>query len=280
MKPNASLYSKSVLTIAGSDPSGGAGIQADIKTFTTLGVYGSAAITCLTAQNTLGVDSYLPVDPSFVKKQIDLVLEDIKPSHIKIGMVGNVEIARAISSSIKGFTGEIIYDPVLKASTGQALYKTDEIEALAESIINKASVLTPNTNELQILTQLDCSDEESIKNAAQKMFNYFPNLKVLAVTGGHFDENAEEVVDFLFIKDKDSKQVLKKNSHPRIKSKNTHGTGCTFASAFTAYHLLTENYETAFNHAVSLLQELITASADKPIGSGNGPLLHHLHKDN
>ena len=88
------------------------------------------------------------------------------------------------------------------------------------------------------------------------------------------------LISFLFIKDKDSKQVLKKNSHPRIKSKNTHGTGCTFASAFTAYHLLTENYETAFNHAVSLLQELITASADKPIGSGNGPLLHHLHKDN
>ena len=117
--PTSEIDNKSILSIAGSDPSGGAGIQADLKTFTAVGVYGCAAVTCLTAQNTLGVKSYLPVEPLFVKEQINMVLEDIQPDYIKIGMVGNGDIAKAIGDCLATFPGIVVYDPVLKSSSGQ-----------------------------------------------------------------------------------------------------------------------------------------------------------------
>jgi hydroxymethylpyrimidine/phosphomethylpyrimidine kinase len=273
---NTSSHEKTIFSIAGSDPSGGAGIQADIKTFTTLGVYGCAAITCLTAQNTKGVASYLPVDPAFVKKQINLVLEDIRPDHIKIGMVGNGEIAIAIGECLDTFQGVIIYDPVLKASSGQSLFEPGDSNALSACIIEKATILTPNTKELQALTQLECDTAENIMQAAQRLLDKFPNLTGVVVTGGHFQEQSDLITDFLFLKDTADTVTHKTATHPRIKSTNTHGTGCTFSSAFTSYHLLTGNYEKAFHNAIAFSEKLIMKSAEIKIGTGNGPLSHHL----
>lgn len=274
--PVPEKQNKSILTIAGSDPSGGAGIQADLKTFTTLGIYGCAAITCLTAQNSLGVKSYLPVAPSFVKEQIDLVLEDMQPDHIKIGMVGTGDIAVAISESLDKFEGVVVYDPVLKASSGHSLFESGDSTALVKSVIEKTTILTPNIKELQALTRLECNNDERIARAAQYLLDTFPNLAGVVVTGGHFEEESDAITDFLFLRDIGDQVIRETAIHPRIKSTNTHGTGCTFASAFASYHLLTGSYEKAFYKGVAFLEDLIKKSSSISIGKGNGPLIHHL----
>jgi len=268
------------LSIAGSDPSGGAGIQADIKTFTVIGVYCGAAITAITSQNTLGVSSYLPLPAALVKRQIQDVLDDLNVTHIKIGMVGNQEIARAIGEVLAGFTGEVIYDPVIKSSDGVSLFAAGST-AVTEHIISHTTILTPNITELEIISGLECSNESRALEAAQAMFALSPRLKAVCVKGGHMNVQGKTVIDYLVRKSPGEQGEqpqgfnVSRIHHPRIFSRNTHGTGCTFASALTAYHMRTGDIDKAFTYTCAFMDTLLNRSAPHLIGHGTGPLLHH-----
>ena len=263
--PAASPDSSAVLSIAGSDPSGGAGIQADLKTFAVLGVYGCAAITCLTAQNSQGVFDTRPLDPDFVKKQIELVLQDLQISHIKIGMVGTGMIASAIGEALADFSGEIICDPVMAASDGHDLLEPDAMKSFRRYIIGNATVLTPNIPELQMLTHQDCGRHEDALQAAASLFEQFTSLRAIVLKGGHLAEHENRITDSLLLRtDRHDSPGILQQSHPRIQTPNTHGTGCTFASAFTAYHLLTGSYEKSFHNAVTFIDLLLSKGSSLP----------------
>ncbi len=263
-----------VLTIAGSDPSGGAGIQADLKTFSTLGVYGCAAITVLTAQNTMGVEACLPVETTFFRKQVQFVLNDMPVSHIKIGLVGSNEIAAVIDDLLAFFPGEVIYDPVLRASDGHALFEQKNPERLLRHIVARSTVLTPNLNELELLTGMRCPNKKEMIHAVQNLLARFPRLRSVIVTGGHIHEDRKTVNDFLISR----KLAIQTTDHLRIRTENSHGTGCTFASAFAAFHLLSGDDVHSFHQAVGFVAQLLKKSASWKLGKGTGPLVHHLYR--
>lgn len=268
---------QAVLAIAGSDPSGSAGIQADLKTFTVIGVYGAAAITCLTAQNSQKVQSYRHIEPDFIKEQIKLVMADQMVTHIKTGMIGTAAIAQAIGDILKDFDGEIICDPVVHASDGYPLFEAKKIDILTNHLLNYATVLTPNIPELEMLSGINCSTSKASLTAAAILFKQFRHLQALVITGGHLNEKCGQITDFLILRTKTSTTPqIKIISHPRIKTSNTHGTGCTFASAFAAWHLLLENYEEAFVQSVSFIEKLVKKSISMGSGKAKGPLGHHL----
>ncbi len=268
---------ETVLSIAGSDPSGGAGIQADLKTFVSIGVYGAAAITCLTAQNTRGVSAYLPVDPYFVRKQVELVLQDLFVTHIKIGMTGTEEIIKVIGDLLADFKGEVICDPVIRASDGHALLEKESVVCLCDHIINRATVLTPNLAELRIITGKACTDPNEAVQAGIALFDRFKGLRAVVIKGGHLEEETETVTDHLLAREGESGNIITKTaSHKRVRTENTHGTGCTFASAFAAFHMLKGEYEQAFLNAVNFVDRLVNKSASLKFGTGCGPLAHHL----
>ena len=269
--------SQAILSIAGSDPSGGAGIQADLKTFTAIDVYGGAAITCLTAQNSLGVSSCLPIAPEFVKKQIQLALTDLPVSHIKTGMLGTDEIAEAIAEALHDFSGEVICDPVLMASDGHELFRKTKSNTGLEALLNTATVLTPNLPELAALTDRNLKTLREAMEAAAALLTRYPKLRAIVLTGGHIGEATGEVEDFLILRHTSSPKILTAK-HARIATKNTHGTGCTFASAFAAYHLLHGNDQDAFFKTVAFMDTILRQSADLALGRGKGPLAHHLFR--
>jgi hydroxymethylpyrimidine/phosphomethylpyrimidine kinase len=267
-------------TIAGSDPSGGAGIQADLKTFTAIGVYGAAAITSLTFQNTQGVTGGFIPSPDAVRQQIKSVLHDLNVTHIKIGMTGNGEIADSIIEALSGFQGEIIYDPVRISSSGADLMTGNNSNASWKNLISRATVLTPNRSELELLAGCQLHSVEEGLYSAQKMLSRFPRLRILCLTGGHF-EGREGITDYMLSrkgkKRTDAQQIhVTPIHHDRIETHNLHGTGCTFASAFTAFHLLTGDDTAAFTKTSHFMQHIIQASSSEEIGHGNGPLVHHL----
>lgn len=267
------------LSIAGSDPSGGAGAQADLKTFARLQVYGCAAITALTVQNTLGVQACHPVAPEIVLAQIRAVLEDLPVSHVKIGMVGSRANLEAIGEALALFTGEIIYDPVIRSSSGQNLLADQEGAICGSRLAEKITVITPNHQELQSLTGQECPSTEAALNAAATLFPLFPALRAAVLKGGHLDEELELVTDHLLLAPHEAipRPLYKSATHRRLRmTKNTHGTGCTFASAFTAYHLRSNSYEQAFRQSVSFIDRLLTVSQPFDAGGGTGGLMHHL----
>lgn len=261
-----------ILAIAGSDPTGGAGIQADLKTLTSLGVYGAAAITCLTVQNSHGVNRIEPLAPDLIRGQINAVLEDHWVSHIKIGMVGTVEIAKCLGEIASNFTGHVIYDPVLAATSGQDLLEPAGVEALQQYLLPYVTVLTPNLPELSALTGKTLCDENELRHAAGVLLQHFPRLERVLVKGGHGRIQNQQVTDYCM-----ARTGYRKNVHTYINTKNSHGTGCTFASAFSAFHLKTSNYEKSFTFCVNYMQTLIRASAKQEIvqhDTGKGPMLH------
>ena len=268
-----------VLSIAGSDPSGGAGIQADLKTFTAVGVYGGAVVTCITVQNTNGVQSILPLPPELVAEQIASVLDDMPVTHIKTGMIGNGAIAAAIGDVLSTFGGEVICDPVLLSSDGATLLEPDDLALFIGKIASKATMLTPNLPELKVLSGSPCENEEEIVSAAGQIFATLPGLRTLVVKGGHFKEASGSVTDFLFLRHPlpDHPPSMEAVSHCRIKTTNTHGTGCTFASALAAFHLLCGDDRKAFRRASFFLHRLLLQSTHSVLGRGHGPLLHHLY---
>lgn len=274
--------SKVILSIGGSDPSGGAGIQADLKTFTVLGVYSGAVVTCITVQNTTGVFSFQPLDAVLIQKQIECVINDLAVSHVKIGMVGSAEVSRGIGMALAEFQGEVIFDPVLRSSTDQSLTADGNLHTLCENVLARSTVLTPNLPELAALTASELSGHEDIIRASVHLLGNFQRLRAIIVKGGHGDSKESQITDYLICRkapgadDSFPNVDIHQQSHPRIHTRNDHGTGCTFASAFAAFHLRSGDDTEAFRQSVSFMNDLLAISASCTLGHGKGPLAHHL----
>lgn len=258
---------KKVLTIAGSDSGGGAGIQADLKTFSALGVFGMSAITALTAQNTIGVQGIYSVDPSFVGKQIDSVMSDIGADVWKTGMLASAEIIRIVAERARKYKIELlIIDPVMVAKGGDQLLEPEAINALILELIPLAFVLAPNLHEAQALTNITIKNIMDAQKAAKKIYNM--GAKNVIIKGGHLPE-VDEAIDLLY----DGNKFIEYHAD-RIETKNTHGTGCTFASAIAAELAKGSDIKKAVHVAKAYLTNALQKADGLNIGHGHGPTNH------
>ncbi len=254
-----------VLIIAGSDSGGGAGIQADIKTCAALGAYAATAITAVTAQNTLGVQKVEALSVDMVRAQIRSVLDDIGADVIKIGMLANEEIIRAVADEVKDEQAYVVLDPVMVATSGDKLLEDGAVRALKELLIPISDVITPNVPEAKILTGIEIDDVDDLGKAGQVLIDLGAYAAVMK--GGHLDGSM--VVDMLVSEDENAVMTA-----PRIRSKHTHGTGCTLASAIAASMALGAPLDEAVNTAREFVFEAIRSAPG--LGQGNGPLNHGL----
>jgi hydroxymethylpyrimidine/phosphomethylpyrimidine kinase len=258
---------KRILTIAGSDSGGGAGIQADLKTFMALGCYGSSAITALTAQNTKGVRGIFPVDPGFVSDQIDAVLEDIGADVIKIGMLCNVPIIKAVGQALRKYPEiPVVLDPVMIAQSGHALLDADSVYALREYVFPKAYLLTPNLDEAKVLV-----GEFEVESTAHKILSLGP--KAVLVKGGHRNSKTYETArDYLLCFGKTKGTYF---DSAWINTNNTHGTGCTLSAAIAAYLAHGLGLTEAVSSAKAYLNGALNMGSQVSVGKGAGPVCHH-----
>ena len=252
------------LTIAGSDSGGGAGIQADLKTFAALGVYGASAITAVTAQNTLGVRMIHEVPAEVVAAQIDAVLSDIGADAVKTGMLFSTAIVEAVAGRLRahGVT-RLVVDPVMVAKGGDRLLREDAIAALRDLLLPIAAVVTPNAPEASVLAGLDVVDARTAREAARRIHAQGPQLVI--VKGGHLGGDRSEDIAF----DGTDVEVL---SAPRIRTPHTHGTGCTFSAAIAAGLARGASPLEAARAAKAFLQGAIEHA--EPLGAGHGPVNH------
>jgi len=254
---------KTALTIAGSDCSGGAGIQADIKTMTANGVYAMSAITALTAQNTTGVTGIMEVTPEFLGQQLDSVFTDIYPDAVKIGMVSSVELIRTISEKLELYEAKnIVVDPVMVSTSGSKLIKDHAIEALKKYLFPKAAVLTPNIPEASVLAGITISCEDDMIKAAEIISNEY-GCAVLC-KGGHSINDANDLLYF--------EGVSRWFIGERIDNQNTHGTGCTLSSAIASFLAKGNDLETAIQLSKDYISGALRSMLD--LGKGSGPLDH------
>ena len=252
------------LTIAGSDSSGGAGIQADLKTFAALGVYGTNAITAVTAQNTTGVVTAFGLPPPLVTAQIEAVARDIPLQATKIGMLATAAIVKAVATALEDLDlPMVVVDPVMLATSGDRLLDEDGVRALRAELLPRALVVTPNILEAEILSGRTITSTDEARTAAQEICAMGPSAVV--VTGGH--GTGEEIVDLLF----DGARFTEFRA-PRIDARSTHGTGCTFASAIAAHLALGHSLANATSLAQSYVGGAIRHGL--PLGKGRGPLHH------
>lgn len=265
----------SVLTIAGSDSSGGAGIQADIKTIQEHGLFGTCAITALTAQNTCGVRAVEEVSPQMVLDQISAVFDDIRPDAVKIGMVSSAVIVDAIAEALRAFGAQhVVVDPVMVATSGSALIKTDAVEALEARLFPLAQVITPNIPEAQTLSGIPVDSADAMVEAARIIADRAcPDAGVyrkpaVLVKGGHGVDAAGDVSDFLL--DEDGQEVWLPGT--RIQNPNAHGTGCTLSSAIACGLAQGLSTEEACCQAKAYVAGALAAGLD--MGRGSGPLDH------
>lgn len=251
-----------ILTVAGSDSSGGAGIQADLKTFTMLKAHGMSAITALTAQNTLGVQSVEPVSAASVQNQIDAVVTDIGVSAVKSGMLATAEIVHTVSASLEKYSiTSYILDPVIRSESGQALLSDDGIDAMKLELFPKALMITPNIAEAEMLTGRAINTQDDMEQAAIALFDLGPGY--VLVTGGHLQGG--QAIDILydgigiypFVADK-------------LDAKNNHGTGCTFTAALTAYYAKGFEIGESIAKAKYFVHNALLFGLD--IGKGPGPV--------
>ena len=254
---------KVALTIAGSDSGGGAGIQADLKTFSALGVFGTSAITSLTAQNTVCVKGIYDISPDFIGLQIDAVAKDIGVDAAKTGMLSSPEIVIKVSEKIKQHRiKKLVVDPVMVAKSGDYLLRPEARDALVNRLLPLAHVITPNTEEAKVLTGIKIKNVSDMKKAARKMIKM--GIKNVVIKGGHLTGNA---LDLFY----DGKEFIEYPSE-RIDTKNTHGTGCTFSAAITAELAKGENLKDAVRTAKDYITNAIRQSLN--IGKGHGPTHH------
>jgi hydroxymethylpyrimidine/phosphomethylpyrimidine kinase len=251
------------LTIAGSDPSGGAGIQADLKTFHQFGVYGEAVITLLTVQNTVGVTRVECVRPDLVAGQIRAVIGDIPPAAAKTGALGNREIIQAVAGLAADFQFPLVVDPVLVSKDGAALLTPDATEFLKTRLLPHAFLVTPNLQEAAILAGIDVRDAGSMRAAAPKILGLGP--QAVLVKGGHL---AGDAIDVLLYQGEWTEFTA-----PRVKTCHTHGTGCTYSAAITASLAAGHELPTAIRHAKRYITEAIRTNPG--LGRGSGPVNHH-----
>ena len=266
-----------VLSIAGSDSSGGAGIQADLKTFSALGVYGATAITAITAQNTLGVVSQMALPPQMVREQIIAVMDDLHPSVVKIGMLSNAEIVKAVAEVLSEYKPKIVLDPVIVSTSGHRLLSVEAQEVIKEKLLPISELVTPNIPEMETLSNMPLSSFEEKEIAA----NYLLSLgaKAVLLKGGH--EEGEVKTDILFFRAHEvCSQLIAHSSQlvsESISTKNVHGTGCTLSSAIAAFLALDYSLEDAVKEAKRYITEAIRAGADVKIGHGFGPVNHFFN---
>ncbi|WP_027389696.1 bifunctional hydroxymethylpyrimidine kinase/phosphomethylpyrimidine kinase [Chrysiogenes arsenatis] len=261
------------LTIAGSDPSGGAGIQADLKTFLALRVYGAAVPTCLTVQNTQAVADAMMLPGEFVAAQAQMVFDDLSVGALKTGMLGNTDIVEAVGRVIDG-KPNIVCDPVMVSTSGYPLLNEAARDALCQCVIAQATLVTPNAHELKLLAP----DIPNSTEAGYRVLQRFPELRGILIKGGHWDETGHTVTDTLLERTADGAIATHHFRHPRYQTKNTHGTGCTLAAAITAGLARGRHLSEAVSAAVTFVDALLGISAEHSVGKGHGPLLHHLHR--
>ncbi len=254
---------KTALTIAGSDSSGGAGIQADIKTMMANGVYAMSVITSLTAQNTLGVKSIFDVTPEFLSDQLDAVFTDIFPDAVKIGMISSPSLAEVIAEKLAYYNAKnIVLDPVMVATSGATLTKTEAVRVMTQKLFPLATVITPNIPEAEVLSKMEIKNENDMKKSAEAIYSLY-GCSVL-LKGGHSINDAN---DLLYENGK-----FRWFSGKRIDNPNTHGTGCTFSSAIASN--LAKGM--TLSDAVTSAKEYISAALafGLNLGKGSGPLNH------
>ena len=256
---------KTTLTVAGSDSSGGAGIQADIKTMTVKGVYAMSVITALTAQNTMGVRSVYEVSEEFLEEQLDAVFEDIFPDSIKIGMVSSAGLIKVIADRLTYYNAKnIVVDPVMVATSGSELIKTDAISTMVSTLLPLATLITPNIPEAEILSDMKISTKEDMIKSAEYMERKFGCAVLLK--GGH---NADNASDLLY--DKGGFVWFEKQ---RIDNPNSHGTGCTLSSAIAANLAKGMTLADAVADAKDYVSGCLSAMLN--LGKGSGPLWHNF----
>ena len=255
-----------ILIIAGSDSSGGAGIQADIKTVTSLGSYALTAITAVTIQNTKGVKSVIAIRPNEIKNQIIYSAKDIKPDAIKIGMLHSKLVIKKVLESLNKLNiKKIVLDPVMIAKGGAKLIDNEAIIFMKKNLINKVSLITPNIPEAEVLTGIKIKNKEDMIFAANKLINF--GVKNVLIKGGHLNT---EKVDDVFLNRSDFKIFTSK----RFKTKNTHGTGCTLSSAVATFFSCGKSIKKACELGIKYVNSAILTNPN--YGKGHGPI-NHLH---
>lgn len=254
------------LTIAGSDSGGGAGIQADLKTFQELGVFGMSAITAITAQNTLGVQGVYPLPVEAVEQQLSSIGDDLPPDAVKTGMLFSSGIIRAAAAAIRRYGwSRVVVDPVMIAKGGASLLQQEAIDTMIDSLLPLAAVVTPNIPEAEALSGVSITNTASRREAAKRIHQY--GCRNVMIKGGHDADDADYATDLLY-----DGETFTEFTAPRIATRHTHGTGCTFASAVAAG--LAQGFEVP--EAVRLAKQFIQAAIAEPlhIGGGHGPTNH------
>ena len=258
------------LTIAGSDSSGGAGIQADLKSFAALAVYGASAITALTAQNTQGVSAIQPVPPEFVTAQLDAVFADLSVGAVKTGMLGGRGTVDAIAAAFERWSPPfVVIDPVMIATSGERLLPADAVDALRTKLIPHAAIITPNLPEAAVLLSEPLADSDAaIESQGRRLLSL--GCSHVLIKGGH--GHGSESVDYLI-----SANATVPLAGPRLATQNTHGTGCSLSAAIAAGLAKGEDMETAVRNAKAYISAAIAAADRFAVGHGRGPV-HHFHR--
>ena len=259
MKPKSKI-----LIIAGSDSSGGAGIQADIKTVTSLGSYAMTAITAVTSQNTTGINSIIGIDPKEISKQILFTCRDIKPDAIKIGMLHSESVIKSVINSLKSIkVSKIILDPVMVAKSGARLINDRAMNILKKKLMKKVSLITPNIPEAEVLTNLKIKSTEDMVQAAKLLLSMGANN--VLIKGGHLKT---KFVKDIFV----NKKEIKFFSNKKLKTKNTHGTGCTLSSAITTFFSCGKLLNKSCELGIKYVNQSIRSNPN--FGKGHGPINH------
>jgi hydroxymethylpyrimidine/phosphomethylpyrimidine kinase len=261
-RQNHETTSYPALTIAGSDPSGGAGIQADLKTFHQLGVYGTSAITLITVQNTVRVSRVEPLEPGLVAEQIRAVLEDLPPRAAKTGALGTAPVIQAVAAALAGTTFPLVVDPVMISKHGAPLMDPGARTALRELLIPRAALVTPNLHEAAELAQMPVGDPDQMRAAALRIAQFGP--KAVLIKGGHLEGAA---LDILYCSG-----IFTEFDSPRFDTPHTHGTGCTYSAAITALLARGASIEDAVRAGKAFITDAIRTAPG--IGSGCGPVNH------
>lgn len=256
-----------VLTIAGTDPSGGAGIQADLKTFSALGCYGMSVITALVAQNTTGVWAIHNIPPDFVQQQLDAVMEDVRPDTIKIGMVHTSQLVEIIAATLKKYPDiPVVFDPVMVATSGDKLIEDATIEVIVSQLFPLVTLITPNMDEASLLAGMPIETVAQMQQAGNIISR--TGCKAILMKGGHL--KTEQLTSILM----DRNGIVNTYVSDKVDTNNVHGSGCTLSSAIASYMARGEELQ----NAVALAQEYINGAIyhgrDVLIGNGNGPLNH------
>ncbi len=261
---------KRALTIAGSDSGGGAGIQADLKTFSALGCFGMSVITALTAQNTIAVTGIQPVPPTFIAQQIDAVLTDIGTDAVKIGMLHSPEVITTVAETLhRHQAANIVLDPVMVAKSGDKLLQDDAVQALRTTLIPMADVITPNLPEAGVLLGREITSEHQMEDACKELAAL--GCRAVLLKGGHLTGSVSP--DLLYIKGEPAPVRLES---VRIDTPNSHGTGCTLSSATAAYLAQGQSIDAAVHLAKQYILRALKAGAGYSLGRGHGPV-HHFH---